>query len=214
MKRMIIFALALLAAGALWGQNDKFTNAMLAVMQKSDEAQTSGELQEAANSFARIADAEKDEWTPLYYAALCNIRMSFMDIDTDQKEKAVSQAQAQIDAGLKLRPEETELMVLQLLVYYGKMALDPMSAMELLGKANELTDNAISIAPGNPRIYLERAEAVYNMPAAFGGGPKAAEPLLLEALEKFDTFVPDGPLAPNWGRDRCEMLLNQIDDEQ
>ncbi|MGW8181827.1 MAG: hypothetical protein ACWGQW_24115, partial [bacterium] len=69
-------------------------------------------------------------------------------------------------------------------------------------------------APGNPRIYLERAEAVYNMPAAFGGGPKAAEPLLLEALEKFDTFVPDGPLAPNWGRDRCEMLLNQIDDEQ
>ena len=214
MKRMIVFALVVLTAGTVWGQNDKFTNAMLAMLQKSDEAQTVTELQDAANGFARIAEAEKGEWTPLYYAAMCNIRMSFMDVDTEQKEKLYTLAQSQIDAGMKLRPDDSEFMVLQMLVYYGKMALDPMSAMQLLTQVNELTDKALSIAPDNPRIYLERAEAVMNMPPAFGGGPEAARPLLLEALEKFDTFVPDDPLAPDWGRDRCEILLNQIEEEQ
>jgi len=212
MKRIIVLVLIVLTAGAVRGQNDKFTNAMLAVLQKSGEAQTFEEHQDVANSFARIAEAEKGEWTPLYYAALNNLVMSFMDIDNGQKEKLMALAQSQIDAGLKLKPEESEFMVLQLLVYYGKMALNPMEAMQLLGKVSEVTEKALSIAPGNPRIYLEQAEARFNMPPEFGGGPGAAMPLLKEAMEKFDTFVPDSPLSPDWGRDRCEMLLKQAEE--
>jgi hypothetical protein len=212
MKRIIVFALVVLTAVTAWGQNDKFTNAMLAVMQKSGEAQTFEEHQDVANSFARIAEAEKGEWAPLYYAALNNIIMSFMDIDPEQKEKLIALAESQVDAGLKLKPEESELMVLKILTYYGRMALSPMDAMYLIGDANTLTDRAKELAPDNPRIYLEQAEAIFNMPPQFGGGPEAAIPVLEEAMEKFDTFVPDGPLAPNWGRDRCEILLRQAEE--
>jgi hypothetical protein len=212
MKRMIVFALVVLMAGAVWGQNDKFTNAMLAVLQKSGEAQTFEEYQDAANSFARIAEAEKGEWTPLYYAALNNLMMSFMDIDPGQKEKLIELAQSQIDAGLKLKPEETELMVLKILSLYGRMAINPMDAMYLIGDVNTLIDRATQLNPDNPRIYLEQAEAMFNMPPEFGGGAKAALPLLEEAMEKFNIFVSDGPLAPNWGRDRCEILLRQAEE--
>jgi hypothetical protein len=211
MKRTILFALIVLSAATAWGQDDKFTDAMLSVFERSASAQTLDEYQEAANSFARIAVAETNEWTPLYYAALNNLMISFMDVSADQKGKLISLAKSQIEAGLKLKPEETELMVLKVLSYYAQMALNPMDAMYMLGEVNALTDHAKSVNPDNPRIYLTQAEAAYNMPPEFGGGGEAARPLLMTAMEKFNSFVPEGPLSPNWGKERCEMLLNQID---
>ncbi len=202
--------MTVLIAGIAHGQNDKFTNAMLALIQKSSTAHTFEEYQDGANSFERIAEAEKSEWTPLYYAALNNLMISFMDISADQKGKLITLAQSQIDAGLRLKPEETELMVLKLLSYYGKMALNPMDTMNLMGVASALIDRMKSLNPDNPRIYLEQAEALFNIPPEFGGGGEAARPFLMTAMEKFNAFVPDGPLAPNWGKERCEMLLNQI----
>lgn len=200
-----------LATATARGQDDKFTNAMLTVFERSGTAQTLDEYQEAANSFARIALAEANEWTPLYYAALNNIMISFMDVSTDQKSKFLDLAKSQIESGLKLKPEETELMVLKILSYYAQMALNPMDAMNLMGEVNALIDHARSLNPDNPRIYLTQAEAVYNMPAEYGGGGAAAKPLLTTALEKFNRFVPEGPLSPNWGKDRCELLLDQIE---
>lgn len=211
MKRTILLTLIVLATVSAWGQDDKFTGAMLKVIEKSGSAQTPDEYQEVANSFARIAKAEQNEWTPLYYAALNNLLMSFMEISADQKGKFISLAKSQIEAGLKLKPGETELMVLKMLSYYGQMALNPMDAMYMIGEVNTLIEQAKSLNPDNPRIYLTQAEAVFNMPPEFGGGDAAAKPLLMTAMEKFNSFVPEGPLSPAWGKERCEMLLGQIE---
>jgi hypothetical protein len=211
MRRSILFAIIVLATATAWGQNDKFTDAMLTVFERSATARTLDEHQEVANSFARIAMAETNEWTPLYYAALNNLMMSFMEISDDQKGKFISLAKSQIEAGLKLKPEETELMVLKILSYYAQMALNPMDAMYMFGEVNALIDHARTLNPDNPRIYLIQAEAVFNMPPEFGGGGEAAKPLLTTAMERFNRFVPEGPLSPDWGKERCEMLLNQIE---
>lgn len=214
MKRTLLFVLIVLTVVTAWGQSEKFTEAMTVLLEKSGSAQTPDEYQEVANSFARIAMAEKGEWTPLYYAALNNLMMSFMDVSTDQKSKFLDLAKSQIEAGLKLKPEETELMVLKMLSYYAQMALNPMDAMNLMGEVNALIDHAKSVNPDNPRVYLTQAEAVFNMPVEFGGGGEAAKPLLMTAMEKFNGFVPEGPLSPDWGKDRCEMLLSQIEKEK
>lgn len=211
MKRSILIAMIVLVTATVWGQNDKFTNAMLNVFEKAGTAQTLDEHQEVANIYARIALAETNEWTPLYYAALRNLMMSFMEISDDQKGQFISLAKSQIEGGLKLKPEETELMVLKMLSYYAQMALNPMDAMYMIGEVNALIDHAKSLNPDNPRIYLTQAEAVFNMPTEFGGGGEAAKPLLTTAMEKFNNFVPEGPLSPNWGKERCEMLLTQIE---
>jgi hypothetical protein len=52
------------------------------------------------------------------------------------------------------------------------MSVDPMKGITLLGEANEILSRAKAINPDNPRIYLEEAEAVYNMPPEFGGEGK------------------------------------------
>lgn len=137
--------------------------------------------------------------------------INFQDSINDRKIKYIIIAQQQTEKGLKLKPEETELMVLKAMSYYAEMAVDPMKGMTLLGEANALLDKAKSINPDNPRIYLEEAEAIHGMPVEFGGGIEKAKPLLLNASEKFSKFVPADPLSPDWGEDRCEMLLDETE---
>lgn len=209
MKAQVFFAVSILSIVTLYGQSNKFDNAMLTNFDLARSARSINDFQELANVFARIAEAEKSEWTPFYYAAFYNLSINFQDSVRERKEKYIALAQRQIDAGLKIKPDETELYVLKVMSYYAEMAIDPMKGMTLLGEANALIDKAKKINPGNPRIYLLEAEAIFNMPAEFGGGKEKALPVLLLAKEKFDNFVIEGPLSPSWGQDRCELLIGE-----
>jgi hypothetical protein len=208
MKTTILFAGILFSIVTSQAQQkEKFTGAMLAALEQSKTAQTQEDLQDLANRFTRIAEAEKNEWTAWYYAAFYNLILNFQEADPGRKEQYISMAQRLIESGMKVKPDETEFLVIRVMSYYAEMAVDPMKGMTLLGEANALLSQAKSINPGNPRIYLEEAEAVYHMPVEFGGGKEKALPLLLLAREKFDKFVPADPLSPDWGKDRCETLL-------
>jgi hypothetical protein len=211
MKTKALFAGILLSAVTVNGQSEKFTSAMLNNRERSRAAKTLSDYQELANSYTRIAETEKNEWTAWYFAAFYNLVINFQDTVPDRKEKFISLAQQQIETGLKLKPEETEFFVLRVMSYYAEMSIDPMKGMTLLGEANALLSQAKSINPDNPRIWLEEAEAVYNMPVEFGGGKEKALPILLVAKEKFDKFVPANQFVPDWGKDRCEMLLKGIE---
>jgi hypothetical protein len=188
-------------------QTERFTGAMLSNLELAKNAQNIDDFQQLANNFERIAAAEKTEWTPWYYAAYYNLVINFQDTDSERKTKYIALAEQHIETGLKLRPEETELLVLKVMAYYAEMAVDPMKGMTLFGEANALLDRAKSLSPANPRIYLMQAEAVYGMPVEFGGGKDKALPILLLAKEKFDNFVPADQLSPVWGKERCETLL-------
>jgi hypothetical protein len=209
MKTIIVIAAIVLLSFPLQAQNEKFTNAMKANIEKSKTANTAADFQDLANNFERIAMAEKTEWTPWYYAAFYNLVLNFQETEVSKKTKYLSLACQQIESGMKINAEETELMVLKIMSYYGELAIDPTKGLSVLGEANALIDRAKSINPDNPRIYLEQAEAIYNMPVEFGGGKDKAMPILLVAKEKFDTFVPADQLVPTWGKDRCEVLISK-----
>lgn len=209
MKTKALLAGILLSMVTAYGQSDKFTKAMLGNLEKSKSAKTLNDYQELSNSFTRIAEAEKNEWTPWYYAAFYNLIINFQDNVSERKEKFISLAQRQIESGLKIKPDETEFFVLKIMSYYAEMTIDPMKGMTLMGEVNSLISEAKNINPDNPRIYLEEAEAVYNMPPEFGGGKEKALPILLQAKEKFDKFTSSDPIAPSWGKDRCELLISE-----
>ena len=208
MKTLTLFAGLLLSIITSYGQSERFTRAMNDNLEKAKSAGTINDFLELTNSFTRIAEAEKNEWTPWYYAAFYNLVINFQDTLAERKEKFISLAQRQIESGLKIKPGETEFFVLKIMSYYAEMALDPMKGITLMGEANSLISEAKRINPDNPRVYLEEAEAIYNMPAEFGGGKEKALPILLLAKEKFDNFTTSDPMAPSWGLERCEMLIN------
>ena len=214
MRTIIIFIALILSALTVNAQRDKFTSAMLSNLELSKNASTIDEFQQLANNFERIAVAEQSEWTAWYYAAFYNLVINFQHSDPERKINYVILARQQLEAGLKLKPEESELILLKVMSYYAEMAIDPMKGVTLFGEANTLLDKAKSINPDNPRIYLEQAETVYGMPVEFGGGKEKALPILLLAKEKFDKFVPADQLAPDWGKDRCGSLLASCQENQ
>jgi hypothetical protein len=209
MKNVSIILICLLSFGIANAQDDKFTQAMLTNLEKSKTATTATELQELANSFERIAISEKRQWTAWYHAALYNILANFKETDITRRQKYLDHALKLVDEGIKIRPEESEFLVLKVLAYYGEMAIDPSKGADLYPKTVELLEQAKTLNPNNPRVYLTQGEALFGMPEAFGGGKDKAKPVLLAAKERFDKFVPADQLVPNWGKQRCEMLIGQ-----
>lgn len=211
MKIMIILIASLVLVMPLCAQSDKYMKAMQYELEKAGKAKLSDEFQVTANNFARIATAEKTEWTAWYYAAFYNMLMNFNEQDVARRNGFISLAISQVNEGLKTKPHETELMVLRVMLYFAQMSLDPMTALSLMPEANAMLDEASLLDPDNPRIYLTRAEAIFNMPVEFGGGKDKARPVLLVAKEKFDKFVPANSISPVWGAERCAYLLSEAD---
>ncbi|MEJ7671851.1 MAG: hypothetical protein WKF59_03885 [Chitinophagaceae bacterium] len=48
---------------------------------------------ELANNFERIADAEKTQWLPYYYAAYCNVMNAFMEQDKTKVDAIADKAE-------------------------------------------------------------------------------------------------------------------------
>jgi hypothetical protein len=207
MKTITIIICLLTLTFSTQAQSEKFTEAMTSMILKANTVQTLDETIAMANSFARIAEAEKNQWTAWYYTAFYNLSANFKETDRGRKKLLIDQARKMIETGLSLKPDETEFMVIKVMSYYAEMAMDPMSAMPLLSEANDLISKAKSINPDNPRIYFIEAQAIYNMPVEFGGGKEKALPVLLVAKEKFDKFVPSDNLVPNWGRELCDSMV-------
>ena len=65
----------------------------------------------------------------------------------------------------------------------------------------------------NPRPEYLQGVSLYYTPEQFGGGPAPAKRLLEKSLEKYNLFIPDNDLMPNWGREMTEQMLEQINAE-
>jgi hypothetical protein len=80
-------------------------------------------------------------------------------------------------------------------------------------KYGSVTDDelqkAVQLNPNNPRIYLLEGTSLMYKPGMFGGGPKAACPVLTVAAQKFANFKPASPLHPDWGLVNVKKMLKR-----
>jgi len=77
MKKVFSFIVTLLLITASFAQSDKYTKAMEALVPSIDTTRSYDGLITLANSFERIANAEKTQWLPFYYAALANLNATY-----------------------------------------------------------------------------------------------------------------------------------------
>ena len=77
MKKLIALIAIVSLTQIASAQNKKY----IAIMEKNiaalDTSRANDQLQTLANTFDRIANAEKAEWLPNYYAAYCNVNMTY-----------------------------------------------------------------------------------------------------------------------------------------
>ena len=211
MKTKVLILTITLFSMCVWGQEDRYTTAMLSAIEIMDQASEPGEYVESANRFERIATAEKSRWMPYYYASYSLVVMSFDESDGGKKDLVLDRAQELLDRALELDPEESELHVLQAFLYPSRILVDPMGRgmtyMELMFASLE---TARSLNPENPRIYFLEGVNKLNLPSSMGGGADVAKPILEEAVSKFQAFTNHDPLWPGWGEEGARTELKKL----
>lgn len=133
-------------------------------------------------------------WSP-YWEALAEVQRARL--------APPAEAEALLEAAetrLKGR-KDADSLALRGTIFSSRIGLHPMSAMTFAPKAQAFYAKAREIEPANPRVRFQEAIHALHTPAFFGGGPKAALPLLKAAVEAAEAETrPADPWAPAWGR--------------
>jgi hypothetical protein len=211
MKHLIVFVIAISATLVLRAQNEKYLSAMKSNIVQLDSAYDGARLQELANNFERIAEAEKTQWLPYYYAAYCKVMNSFMEQDKSKTDAIADKADQLIKKAEEINGgENSETCVIKSMIASSHLMVDPQTRWMQYGQSSSLEiTKAKTLDPSNPRpVYLE-GQSKFFTPEQFGGGKPQAKELFLKALQMFDQFKPNSELHPTWGKSATNYFLAQ-----
>ncbi len=201
MKNLTLVLVLSLVLTSGFAQKSIYEKTMKESIEKLYRAKKTSEYQNITNKFELIANNEKDEWLPLYYATFSRILMNYLEQDDDKKDAILDKAQKTLDKALKLNEKEDELLVLQGMLYQARISVSPMArGYKYSSLSNNSLGNAKNIDEENPRIYYLEGMNALNMPKMFGGGKEKALPYFKKGKEKYDKFTPENKLMPNWGK--------------
>jgi hypothetical protein len=219
MKKTLFILTAIFVASVSFAQMpDKFIKAMESKMAAVDSTRSVQGLADLANSFERIADAEKNQWLAYYYAAFCNATAGLMagaegDMMASKADKTdpyADKADKQIQKAEELIKTNSEIYVVKKMIATLRMMGDPMNRYMTYGpEAQAMLDEAKKLDASNPRVYLLEAQDKFYTPEQFGGSKEEAKVLFEKSKQLFETFKPETTIHPNWGRGTVAYFLSQ-----
>ena len=209
MKKLLLLAVILFIATISFSQSEKFTQAMKKNLGAMDSSfKNPADLLKLANSFERIATAEKSEWLPYYYAAFCQVNLGFMEQDKSKVDALADKASSLIAAADLLAPNNSEISCIKSMIASCHMMVDPMTRWQEYGaESSSNMEASMSQDPTNPRPYYLKGQGLKYTPEQFGGGCATAKPALETAVEKYATFKPASELHPSWGKEIARQLI-------
>lgn len=216
MKKIILLQLAFLLVLSVNAQSEKYVKTMEARIVAIDTTRNPSELTDLANAFERIAEAEKNQWLPYYYAALATVNSGYsipgamnggmaakLDPIADKAEQLLNKADA-------LNPNNSEIYIIRKMIASLRMIADPMARfMKYAPEAAQALATAKKLDPENPRVYLMEGQDKYYTPEQYGGSKAEAKTLLETAIAKYDAFKPGSTIAPTWGLNIAKFYLEQ-----
>lgn len=205
-----VITIFLLATALSISAQDQYADGMEKAMQLWEEQQTSA----ASNLFERIAMAEDNNWLPYYYVALVNTTASFGEKDEKILAQQLEKAKEFNDIAKNLSPDNPELLVMEAMVNTAWIAFDGATyGMTLSGKNTQLYQQALQLAPNNPRVVLSKAEWDMGSARYFGKDTTPFCKDVERALVLSKTFGNDTPFYPKWGKERALEVAKQCKGE-
>lgn len=218
MKKIILLFASSLLMMATYAQSEKYLKTMQEKIGGLDSTWDATTLKDLSASFERIADAEKTQWLPYYYAALTQINSGYamskgqMGGMTDKIDPIADKAEQLIVKAADLSKDNPEIYVVKKMIASLRMMADPMNRYMQYGPmAQEALETAKKLNPENPRVYLLEGQDKYFTPEQFGGSKTEAKKLFEQALQKFETFKPATPIDPSWGKATTLYFIGQVD---
>ena len=179
-------------------------------MKKAFELWQEGKPWEATNMFERIANAESENWLPLFYVAQINVVNSFNEKDETKLTAQLKKAQDFLNDAKALSKDNPEIMVLQAQLYTAWIVFDGQRyGMTYSQKINELYQQAYKIEPLNPRVSFGKVEWELGSARFFGQDTSRFCEDLKKAVALFDTYVPKGAFYPKGGGRYAKQSLAQ-----
>jgi hypothetical protein len=197
---------------AAFSQSDKFVAAMKTNLALFDSIKTADDAIKLANTFQRIGDAEKTQWTPYYYSGLALSNAGWMPTFTDKDGNATKinalMDQAQANAG----NDSIALSEIQSVRYMSntqQMQVDPQTRWKTYGMAaGQAIQKSMAFNPNNPRAYYLKGMDLFFTPPQFGGGKDKAKIAFQKALDLYKIENPK-ELYPKWGEKETENMIKQ-----
>ncbi len=213
MKTILLITGLLNSLLTTWN-NDAYLQTMQQTIEQLNQSTTIEQYQSVANTFERISTVEKDQWQPMYYAAYSYVVMSYNITDGNKRDQILDQAQIWIDKAFTIAPNESELFVLQAFLYPSRIIVNPIErGMKFMDLAHKSLAKAKEINEDNPRAYYLEAVMIQNSPEAMGGGAQKALPIYQVAIEKYQQFVPNSIIDPNWGEEAAKQAYAAINNK-
>ena len=214
-KAIFILAISLFAVN-IFAQSEKYTKAMGNLVPSIDTLWNADGLRELSNSFERVADAEKTQWLPYYYAALARVNAGYaismtngsMGGNADKSDPEAKKAEELLNKAEALSKDNSEIFVVKKLIATLYLLGDPMNRYMTYGpQASTALETAKKLNPNNPRVYLEEGLDKYNTPEQYGGSKEEGKKMLEEAVKKYEAFKPESNLHPNWGLSYAKKII-------
>ena len=217
MKKMFIALLSLAIATQGLAQSEKYTKAMTAAIAQWDSAKTADDMLSISATFERIADAEKTQWLPYYYAALGNVMTGYMEgaatggtAGADKIDPLANKAEELLNKAEALSKDNSDIYCLKKMIATLRMMADPMNRYMTYGpQAAEALQKAKSLNPENPRVYLLEGQDKFYTPEQFGGSKTEAKALFEQSIKKYDSYKPESDIHPQWGKSQVLYFLSQ-----
>lgn len=216
MKKIILSVLLSALMIVSFAQSEKYWKAMREKVAAVDTMVAPDKLMELSAAFERIADAEKTQWLPYYYAALTQINAGLLmgtgsGLSADKADPIADKAEDLIKKAEALSKDNSEIFILKKMVANLRMAPQEMARYMKYGpEGTTALETAKRLNPENPRVYVLEAEDKFFTPEQFGGSKTEAKKLFEEALKKFESFKPASDIDPDWGRTAIQYFLSQF----
>ncbi len=204
---------------ASFSQSEKYVKAMEAKVAMIDSTKTVDGWKDLANAFERIADAEKTQWEPYYYAAMATVMAGNFSMPTDGSfgdNSAISdpyadKAEKLINKAEEMSKENSEIYCVMKMVHSLRMMGNPMARFMSDGaKATEALEKAKKLNENNPRVYILEGQDKFYTPEQFGVSKEEAKQLFEKANGLFMVSKPGSSIEPHWGRGQVAYFLSQL----
>ncbi len=164
-------------------------------------------IDEASNLFERIANVEKDNWLPHYYAAQINIIKTFSLKDANEIESRLNKARTSLNHAKSFSENNAEITIMEALLYTAWVAYNPsVYGMTYSQKVEALYLKAKQIEPKNPRATLYHAEWKMGAAKFFGQDPQTFCSEVDKAKVYFEQPTSTIPFYPKWGKNEVKRI--------
>jgi hypothetical protein len=207
--KKVITAIALLITISGYSQSAKYQAAMEKNLVLFDSAKTTTDFLSASAAFERIAETEKNQWLPYYYAGLALSIVGWQDQKLD-KDANAERIKAFCDKADVIE-KTSEICELRNMAATQQMLVDPQTRWMSYGQeADKALQKGLELNPNNPRLYFLQGSGIFNTPEQYGGGKAKAKPILEKAVALYkEENKTRKPLYPKWGEKDTETLLAQ-----